>query len=50
MKIERVEKIVTNLHHKTEYSIHIKNLKQALNHELVLRNLHRVIKFNQMLG
>ena len=33
MKIEKVEKLVANLHDKTEYVIHIKNLKQALNHE-----------------
>ena len=37
MKIEIVEKVVTNLHDKTEYVIHIKNLKQALNHGLVLK-------------
>ena len=47
MKIEKVEKFVANLHDKTEYVIHIKTLKQALNHELVLKNVHRVIKFNQ---
>ena len=35
MKIERVEKLVANLHDKTEYVIHISNLKQALNHGLV---------------
>ena len=47
MKIEKVEKLVTNLHDKTEYVIHIRNLKQALNHGLVLKKVHRVIKFNQ---
>ena len=26
---------------------HIRNLKQALNHGLVLEKVHRVIKFNQ---
>ena len=31
-KIEKVEKLVANLHNKTEYVIHIRNLKQALNH------------------
>ena len=31
-KIERLEKLVANLHDKTEYLIHIRNLKQALNH------------------
>ena len=47
MKIERVEKLVINLHDKTEYVIYIRNLKQALNHELVLETVHRVIKFNE---
>ena len=46
-KIEKVEKLVANLHDKTEYVIHIRNLKQALNHGLVLKKVHRVIKFNQ---
>ena len=27
--------------------IHIRNLKPALNYELVFRKVHRVIKFNQ---
>ena len=47
MKIEKVEKLVANLHDKNEYVIHIRNLKQALNNVLVFKKLHRVIKFNQ---
>ena len=47
MKIEKVEKLVVNLHDKNEYVIHIRNLKQALDHGLVLKKVHRVIKFNQ---
>ena len=47
MKIEKVKKFVTNLHDKTEYVIHIRNLRHALNHGLVLKKVHRVIKFNQ---
>ena len=47
MKIEKVEKSVTNLHDKFEYVIHIRNLKQALNYRLVLKKVHKVIKFNQ---
>ena len=46
MKIERVEKLVANLHHKTENVIHITNLKEALNHGLVLKKVHRVINFS----
>ena len=45
MKIEKVEKLVTNLRDKTEYIIDITNLKQALNHGLILKLVHRVIKF-----
>ena len=47
MKIEKVGKLVANLHDKTEYIIHIRNLKQALNHGLVLEKVHRVIIFNE---
>ena len=47
MKIEKVEKLVANLHDKTEYVIHIRNVKQTLNHELVLNKVYRVITFNQ---
>ena len=46
MKVENVEKLVANLHDKTDYGIHKINLKQALNHGLVLKKVHRVIKFN----
>ena len=27
--------------------IHVRNLKQVLNHRLILKNVHTVIKFNQ---
>ena len=47
MRLKKVEKFVTNLHDKTEYVIHKRNLKQALNHGLVLKKVHRVISFNQ---
>ena len=32
---------------KNEYVIHIRNLQQALNDGLVLKKVHRIIKFNQ---
>ena len=35
------------MHDKKEYVIHIRNLKQALNHTLELKKVHRVTKFNQ---
>ena len=47
MKIKKAEKLVANLHDKTEYVILIKKLKQAWNNGLVLKNVHRNIKFNQ---
>ena len=42
MKIEKFEKLLANLHDKT-----LNMLKQALNHGLALRKVHRVIKLNQ---
>ena len=36
MKNEKVEKLVAILHDKTEYVMHKRNLKQALNHGLVV--------------
>ena len=47
MKIEKVEKLVANLHDKAEYVLHIRNLKQALNHGLFFKKVHSVIKFHQ---
>ena len=47
IKIEKVEKLVANLHDKTGYVLHIRNFKQALNYGLVLKKVHRVIKINQ---
>ena len=47
MKIEKVKKFVANFYDETEYVIHIRNLKQALNYGLVLKKGYRMIKFNQ---
>ena len=47
MKIENFEQLVANLQNKTEYVIHIRNLKQALNRGLVLKKVHQVIEFNR---
>ena len=38
---------MANLHDKNEYISHIRNLKQALNHGLVLKKVDKAIKFNQ---
>ena len=32
-------KLSANLHDKTEIAVHIRNLKQALNHELMLKKV-----------
>ena len=47
LKASKLQKLVANLHDKTEYVIDIKNLKEALNHWLVLEKVHGVFKFNQ---
>ena len=44
MKIKKVEKLAANFHDKNEYAFQIINSKQALNHGLVLKRLHKVIK------
>ena len=46
-KLGKVEKLVWSIEDKEKYVIHIRALKQALSHGLVLKNVHRVIKFNQ---
>ena len=47
MKIKKCNKLVCNLCDNKEYVVHIKALKQALNHGLILKNIQRVIQFNQ---
>ena len=37
MVIVKVEKLVANLHDKTEYAVRTRNLKQALNNGLILK-------------
>ena len=47
MKINGVQKLVPNLYYKRKCIIHIKVLKQAIDHRLVLEKKHRVIEFKQ---
>ena len=47
MKIGKIKKLVANLHDKTEYVIHIRNLKQASNNGIVSKKLHKTIRYNQ---
>ena len=47
MEINKCKKLVCNLYNKKKYVVHIKSLKQALNHGLKLKKIHRIIEFNQ---
>ena len=47
MKIDKCNKLVCNLFNKKKYVRHVNSLKQALNHGLKLKKIHRVIEFNQ---
>ena len=47
MKINKYSKHVCNLYDKYNYIVHITSLKRALDHGPVLKNVHRVIQFNQ---
>ena len=47
MKIDKCKKLVCNLYDKKSYVLHIRSLKPALNHGLILKKVHRVIQFNQ---
>ena len=46
-KIEKCDQLVCNIQYKEKYVVHIRALKQVLNHRLILKNIHRVIQFNQ---
>ena len=46
-RLEKVEKLVINTHEKAEYVVHVKSLKQALNHGLIFKKVHRAISINQ---
>ena len=46
-KIKKCNKLVCNVHDKENYVVHIRALKQELNHGLIIKNVHRVIQFNQ---
>ena len=47
MKINKVDKLICNLQNKRNYVVHIALLKQALDHGLISKKVHRVIKFKQ---
>ena len=45
--LNKTSKLITSFENKKEYVIHISTLKQALNHGLKFKKLHRVISFIQ---
>ena len=47
MEINKRKRLVCNLYNKKKYVVHANSLKQALNHGLKLKKIHRVIEFNQ---
>ena len=46
-KVEKVEKLICSIENIEKYVIHINSLKQALNHRLKLKKVHRVVQFKQ---
>ena len=50
MKIGKVEKLVANLYDKTEYAIHIRNIKQALTEYAIhIRNIKQALNHGLVL-
>ena len=47
MKVNKCKKLVCNLYDKKDYDYHIRLIKQALNHGLKIKKIHKVLKFNQ---
>ena len=46
-KVNKAEKLICDKEDKKKYFIHIRALKQALNNELRLKKVHRIIQFKQ---
>ena len=46
-EVNKCEKFICSMEDKEKYVVHKSALKQALNHGLILKKVHRVIKFNQ---
>ena len=49
MKIEKVEELVAKLHYKTEYVIHARSLKEAVNYGLILKKFLELLNLIKML-
>ena len=35
------------MYNREKYAVHIRTLKQALNHRLILKRMHQIIEYNQ---
>ena len=46
-KVEKVEKLICSIEDKEKYVIHIRPLKEALNHGFKLKEVHKIIQFIQ---
>ena len=46
-KVNKSEKLICIIGDRKKYVTHIKVIKQALNHGLVFKKVHRIIQFNQ---
>ena len=47
MEINKCKKLARNLYDKKDYVVHLRALKQALLHDLKLKKVQKVLKFNQ---
>ena len=47
MKINKCSKLFCTVQNKEKYVVHIRALKQALNHGLKVAMVHRIIQFDQ---
>ena len=47
MEVNKCKKLICNLSNKKKHVAHINTLKQASNHGLKLKTIHRIIEFNQ---
>ena len=47
MKINKCTKLACTVRNKEKYVVHIRALKRALNHGLILKKVHKVIEFRQ---
>ena len=48
MEVNKCKRLTGNLYDKKNNVDHISSLKQALNHVLILKKVHRVIIFNKI--